>query len=151
MQQPIPIEQPLSIGKQKKQRPAVFITQHCLLDRIITAIQMHSGKLHNSNPVEKVQPFRGEAGAYRVIVNLYSDAMNRIMSARPVERKYIIGGFNGAGNIFMLTGLGFWFYPQYEYRPDMKANLALIGALISFTAAAYFKDIDKYIEKREDQ
>lgn len=37
------------------------------------------------------------------------------------------------GIVFMLTGLGFWFYPQYEYRPDMKANLALIGALISFT------------------
>ncbi|MED4704578.1 hypothetical protein ABEU80_18920 [Bacillus velezensis] len=55
------------------------------------------------------------------------------------------------GIVFMLTGLGFWFYPQYEYRPDMKANLALIGALISFTAAAYFKDIDKYIEKREDK
>ncbi|ADP31681.1 hypothetical protein BATR1942_03635 [Bacillus atrophaeus 1942] len=38
-----------------------------------------------------------------------------------------------------------------DYRPDMKANCALIGAIISFTAAAYFKDIDKYIEKREDK
>lgn len=43
MQQPIPIEQPLSIGKQKKQRLAVFITQQCLLDWIITAIRVHSG------------------------------------------------------------------------------------------------------------
>lgn len=43
VQQPISIEQPLSSGKQKKQRPAVFITQQCLLDRIITAIRVHSG------------------------------------------------------------------------------------------------------------
>lgn len=63
------------------------------------------GQLHNSNSVEKVQPFRGEAGAYRVIVNLYSDAMNRIMPARPVERRYIIGGFNGAGNSFYADGV----------------------------------------------
>ncbi|MEC1621105.1 hypothetical protein [Bacillus mojavensis] len=52
---------------------------------------------------------------------------------------------------FLLTGCGFWTYFQHDYRPDMKANLALIGAIISFTAAAYFKDIDKYIEKREDK
>ncbi|WP_167376477.1 hypothetical protein [Bacillus atrophaeus] len=38
-----------------------------------------------------------------------------------------------------------------DYRPDMKANRALIEAIISFTAAAYFKDIDKYIKKREDK
>ncbi|MEC1135074.1 hypothetical protein ABEW22_00445 [Bacillus velezensis] len=53
--------------------------------------------------------------------------------------------------IFMLMGLGFWFYFQYEYRPDMKANITLIGAIIAFTAAAFFQDIDKYREKREDE
>ncbi|MGE0912352.1 hypothetical protein ACQGRJ_21660 [Bacillus atrophaeus] len=53
--------------------------------------------------------------------------------------------------LFLLMGCGFWIYFQYDYRPDMKANLALIGAIISFTAAAYFKDIDKYIEKRDDK
>ncbi|MCY8311058.1 hypothetical protein [Bacillus vallismortis] len=52
--------------------------------------------------------------------------------------------------LFLLVGCGFWIYFQHDYRPDMKANLALIGAIISFTAA-YFKDIDKYIEKREDK
>ncbi len=41
--------------------------------------------------------------------------------------------------VFMLMGLGFWFYFQYEYRPDMKANITLIGAIIAFTAAAFFK------------
>ncbi|WP_197080397.1 hypothetical protein [Bacillus sp. LK7] len=46
--------------------------------------------------------------------------------------------------VFMLMGLGFWFYFQYEYRPDMKANITLIGAIIAFTAAAFFQDIDKY-------
>ncbi|EJD67869.1 MULTISPECIES: hypothetical protein [Bacillus] len=51
--------------------------------------------------------------------------------------------------IFMLMGLGFWFYFQYEYRPDMKANITLIGAIIAFTAAAYFNDIDKFREKQE--
>ncbi|WP_339192332.1 hypothetical protein [Bacillus sp. FSL K6-1003] len=50
--------------------------------------------------------------------------------------------------LFLLMGCGFWIYFQHDYRPDMKANLALIGAIISFTAAAYFKDIDKYTEKK---
>ena len=53
--------------------------------------------------------------------------------------------------IFMLMGLGFWFYFQYEYRPDMKANITLIGSIIAFTAAAFFQDIDKYIKEREDK
>ncbi|MCY8918061.1 hypothetical protein MOE20_01030 [Bacillus atrophaeus] len=53
--------------------------------------------------------------------------------------------------LFLLVGSGFWFYFQYDYRPDMKANMTLIGAIIAFTAAAFFKDIDKYIEKREDK
>lgn len=30
---------------------------------------------------------------------------------------------------------------------DMKAKLAMVGAIISFTVAAYFKDIDKYKRK----
>ncbi|MCY8932524.1 hypothetical protein [Bacillus atrophaeus] len=51
--------------------------------------------------------------------------------------------------LFLLMGCGFWIYFQHDYRPDMEANLALIGAIISFTAAAYFKDIDKYIKKEE--
>ncbi|CAM5502953.1 hypothetical protein BTEQ31S_03732 [Bacillus tequilensis] len=37
--------------------------------------------------------------------------------------------------LFLLMGCGFWIYFQHDYRPDMKANLALIGAIISFTAA----------------
>ncbi|WP_445429263.1 hypothetical protein [Bacillus atrophaeus] len=53
--------------------------------------------------------------------------------------------------LFLLVGSGFWIYFQYDYRPDMKANMTLIGAIISFTAAAYFRDIDKYIEKRDDK
>ncbi|KXZ17908.1 hypothetical protein AXI59_01270 [Bacillus nakamurai] len=53
--------------------------------------------------------------------------------------------------VFLLIGLGFWFYFQYDYRPDMKANITLIGAIIAFTAAAFFQDIDKYMEKREDE
>ncbi|ASF28425.1 hypothetical protein WV34_06500 [Bacillus amyloliquefaciens] len=36
---------------------------------------------------------------------------------------------------------------QYENRPEMKATLSLIGAIISFPTAAYFK----YIEKRKDK
>ncbi|AEB24460.1 MULTISPECIES: hypothetical protein [Bacillus amyloliquefaciens group] len=51
--------------------------------------------------------------------------------------------------VFMMMGLGFWFYFQDEYRADMKGNMALIGAIISFTAAAYFKDIDKYLDKKK--
>ncbi len=31
----------------------------------------------------------------------------------------------------------------------MKANITLIGAIIAFTATAFFQDIDKYIEERE--
>ncbi|MCY8950010.1 hypothetical protein MOE28_09195 [Bacillus atrophaeus] len=53
--------------------------------------------------------------------------------------------------VFMLMGLGFWFYFHHDYRPDMKANLALIGAIISFTAAAYFQDIDTYIGNKDDK
>ncbi|WP_342007610.1 hypothetical protein [Bacillus sp. YBsi01] len=51
--------------------------------------------------------------------------------------------------VFLLMGLGFWFYFQYEYRPDMKANITLIGAIIALTAAAFFQDIDKYLKKEE--
>ncbi|WP_340639560.1 hypothetical protein [Bacillus atrophaeus] len=53
--------------------------------------------------------------------------------------------------LFLLMGCGFWIYFQYDYRPDIKANMTLIGAIIAFTAAAFFKDIDKYIEKRDDK
>ncbi|WP_205751110.1 hypothetical protein [Bacillus atrophaeus] len=50
--------------------------------------------------------------------------------------------------LFLLMAFGFWIYFQHDYWPDMKANLALIGTIISFTASAYFKDIDRYIEKK---
>ncbi|TNU61810.1 hypothetical protein FH505_18310 [Bacillus velezensis] len=53
--------------------------------------------------------------------------------------------------VFMLMGLGFWSYFQYEYRPDMKANITLIGSIIAFTAAAFFQDIDKYVEKNKNE
>lgn len=29
--------------------------------------------------------------------------------------------------LFLQMGCGFWIYFQHDYRPDMKANLALIG------------------------
>ncbi|AHZ15884.1 hypothetical protein ACPCXE_17800 [Bacillus velezensis] len=51
--------------------------------------------------------------------------------------------------VFLLMGLGSWFYFQYEYRPDMKTNITLIGAIIAFTAVAYFNDIDKFREKHD--
>ncbi|WP_446475893.1 hypothetical protein [Bacillus velezensis] len=51
--------------------------------------------------------------------------------------------------VFLLMGLGLWFYFQYEYRPDMKANITLIGAIIAFTDVAYFNDIDKFREKHD--
>nr|WGD65557.1 hypothetical protein P5652_06570 [Bacillus subtilis] len=59
---------------------------------------------------------------------------------------------DGTQNIFSADGMRILdIFPTRLLVPDMKANLALIGAIISFTAAAYFKDIDKYIEKREDK
>ncbi|MCY9204381.1 hypothetical protein [Bacillus atrophaeus] len=52
-------------------------------------------------------------------------------------------------NFVSADGMRFLDIFPTRLQADMKANITLIGAIIAFTAAAYFKDIDKYIEKEE--
>ncbi|AYA42983.1 hypothetical protein DJ572_21360 [Bacillus subtilis] len=82
------------------------------------------------------------------LIKLIASTDRRTFYCKSKNRIY--GRFYDAPNLVSADGLRVLDF-QHDYRSDMKANLALIGVIISFTAAVYFKDIDKYIGNKHDK